>query len=56
MEYVKDHGTFADIPFDRIIDSWKALYGAERIRQWIDAFEKSGGKRYRKLENEDWVR
>jgi transglutaminase-like putative cysteine protease len=56
MEYVKDHGTFADIPFDRIIDSWKALYGAERVRQWIDAFEKSGEKRYRKLENEDWVR
>ncbi|MBW2437933.1 MAG: transglutaminase-like domain-containing protein [Desulfobacterales bacterium] len=56
MEYVNDHGTFADIPVDRIVKSWKAVYGSERVRQWIDAFEKSGGKRNRKLENEDWVR
>lgn len=56
MEYVKDHGTFADIPVDRIVASWKAVYGSERVRQWIDAFEKSGGKRNRKMENEDWVR
>lgn len=56
MEYVKNHGTFADIPVDRILESWKAVYGRERVRQWIDAFEKSGGKRNRKMENEDWVR
>lgn len=56
MEYVNDHGNFADIPLDRILASWKALYGRERVRQWIDLFEKSGGKRNRKFENEEWVR
>jgi hypothetical protein len=56
MEYVNDHGAFADIPVDRIVDSWKAVYGSERVRQWIESFEKSGGKRNRKLENEDWIK
>ena len=56
MEYVNDHGTFADIPVDRILDSWKAVYGSQRVRKWIESFEKSGANRNRKLENEDWVR
>jgi hypothetical protein len=56
MEYLNDHGTFADIPVDRILDSWKTVYGSERVRQWIDLFEKSGSKRNRKLENEDWIK
>ena len=55
MEYVKDHGTFADIPVDRIVESWKITYGRQRVRQWIDTFEKTGAQRERKLENEDWV-
>ena len=55
MDYMADHGTFADIPVDQILSSWKAAYGRERVRQWIDTFEKSGGKRNRKLENEEWV-
>jgi hypothetical protein len=55
MEYIADHGTFADIPVDQILRSWKAVYGRERVRQWIDTFEKSRGKRNRKLENEEWV-
>jgi transglutaminase-like putative cysteine protease len=55
MEYIADHGTFADIPVDKILSSWKAVYGRERVRQWIETFEKSGGKRNRKLENEEWV-
>ncbi len=56
MEYISDHGTFADIPVDRILESWKTLYGPERVRQWIDHFEKGGGKGGRKLEDEDWVK
>ena len=56
MDYVSDHGTFADIPVDQIVRSWEAVYGQERVRKWIEAFEKSGGKRNRKLENEEWVR
>jgi transglutaminase-like putative cysteine protease len=56
MEYVTDHGTHADIPVDRIVEAWKATYGRERVRQWIAAFEKSGGMIKRKFENEDIVR
>ena len=56
MEYITDHGTAADIPVDQIVAAWKQTYGAGRVRQWIASFEKSGGKRNRKFENEDWVR
>jgi hypothetical protein len=56
MEYINDHGTYADIPVDQIVDAWKEVYGAERVRQWIKAFETSGGKLKRKLESEDWIR
>jgi transglutaminase-like putative cysteine protease len=55
MEYVDDHGTFADIPVDQIVDAWKEKYGEQRVRQWIKSFEKSDGARRRKFENEDWV-
>jgi transglutaminase-like putative cysteine protease len=55
MEYITDHGTAADIPLDRIVEAWKATYGHERVRQWIASFEKSGGKRNRKFEDEDWL-
>jgi transglutaminase-like putative cysteine protease len=56
MEYIADHGTAADIPVDQIVEAWKTTYGHERVRQWIASFEKSGGKRNRKFENEDWVK
>ena len=39
MEYVADHGVFADIPVDRIVAAWKAAYGEERVNGWIKAFE-----------------
>jgi len=56
MEYITFHGTFVDIPVDQIVDAWKAVYGHERVRRWIAAFEKSGGQRNRNFENEDWVK
>jgi transglutaminase-like putative cysteine protease len=55
MEYITDHGTYADIPVDQIVDAWKAVYGHERVRGWIASFEKSGGKIKRKFENEDII-
>ncbi len=55
MEYLKDHGAFADIPVDRIVESWKIIYGRQRVQQWIEHFEKTGGKSSRKLDNEDWI-
>jgi transglutaminase-like putative cysteine protease len=56
MEYINDHGTYADIPVNQIVDAWKEVYGVERVKQWIKAFETSGGKLKRKLESEDWIR
>jgi transglutaminase-like putative cysteine protease len=42
MEYVTDHGTYADIPLDIIIAAWKEAYGEERVNAWIRGFEASG--------------
>ncbi len=44
MEYLTYHGTFSDIPLDRILDAWYETYGRERVQSWIDAFEKAGGR------------
>ena len=56
MEYLNDHGTYADIPVDQIVDAWKEVYGVERVKRWITAFEAFGGTLKRKLESEDWIR
>ena len=42
MEYVADHGTYADIPVDLIVAAWKEAYGEERVNAWIKRFETSG--------------
>jgi transglutaminase-like putative cysteine protease len=55
MEYITDHGTYADIPVDRIVDAWKAVYGEKRVNQWIANFEKSGEKLERNFISEDFV-
>ncbi len=39
MEYVKYHGTFHDIPVDKIISAWKEAYGKERVEGWIRSFK-----------------
>lgn len=53
MEYLDDHGTFSDIPLDEILSAWKKVYGKERVKKWIEAFEKSGGKSPRDFSKED---
>lgn len=55
MEYVEDHGTFADVPVDLIVGAWEKAYGSRRVRQWIDAFEKAGGARWRNFDNEEII-
>jgi transglutaminase-like putative cysteine protease len=45
MEYIAYHGTYADVPVDRILAAWYETYGRERVRTWIDVFEKAGGNR-----------
>jgi len=42
MEYVAYHGSYADIPIDKIVQAWEETYGKERVRTWIEAIEKFG--------------
>jgi len=53
MEYLDDHGTYADIPIDDILSAWKRTYGKERVRKWIEVFEESGGISPRDFSRED---
>jgi len=41
MEYVADHGNYADVPVDVIVAAWKSAYGEERVDSWIQGFEDS---------------
>jgi len=53
MEYLEDHGTYADIPLDDLVTAWEVTYGKERVGKWIEAFEKSGGLSPRDFNRED---
>lgn len=39
MEYIDDHGVYADIPVETILTAWEAVYGRERVQEWICLFE-----------------
>lgn len=34
MEYIEDHGTFPDVPFERMVAEWKKHYPAVRLGKW----------------------
>jgi len=53
MEYVEDHGSYEDIPVDIIVAAWEKAYGKDRVKRWIEAFEKSGGKSIRDFAREE---
>jgi transglutaminase-like putative cysteine protease len=53
MEYVADHGTYADIPVQTIVAAWKEAYGENRVTHWITQFEKSGGISSRDFDREE---
>lgn len=42
MEYVEFYGSYADIPVEEIVASFKKTYGQDRVQGWIDSFEKFG--------------
>jgi transglutaminase-like putative cysteine protease len=42
MEYVEDHGTYADIPVEMIVAAWRHTYGQGRVDAWIEAFRRTG--------------
>ena len=35
MEYLEDHGSFADVPLDEILAAWRLTYGSQRVDTWI---------------------
>jgi len=53
MEYVEFLGNFADIPVDAILASFRSTYGEERVKGWIESYEKYGDIRRRRFEEED---
>lgn len=56
MEYVADHGTYADIPVDTILAAWEKAYGKDRVHTWIQMFERSGGKPLSDFDREEvWM-
>ena len=55
MEYVTDHGAFADVPLEKIIAAWEQEYGKDRVRKWIAGYEKSGGKSERDFSREEVI-
>jgi transglutaminase-like putative cysteine protease len=38
MEYVRHHGTFADVPLELILQAWEQAYGEERVEGWKKEF------------------
>jgi transglutaminase-like putative cysteine protease len=55
MEYVDDHGTYADIPVDAIVIGWEKIYGKNRVRDWIEGYENSNNGSGRDFDAEDAV-
>jgi len=53
MEYVDDHGTFADVPVERIVAGWRQAYGKERVQRWISEYEQPDATYRRKFDQED---
>ncbi len=42
VEYLAYHGSFADLPLERIMAGWRRVYGDFRVDAWIAAFEPGG--------------
>ncbi len=55
MEYLDYHGTYADVPLDRILAAWEETYGRERVRQWIAVLESGKGLSPRDFYREDVI-
>jgi transglutaminase-like putative cysteine protease len=53
MEYVAFRGVYADIPVEEIVDTWKAAYGTDRVKNWIEGFEQGGDRSLSDFEKEE---
>jgi hypothetical protein len=56
MEYLHDHGTFADVPVDRILTAMQQTYGRQRVEKWIETYETRGGFTGRDFSREEVVK
>ena len=43
MEYLKDRGSYTDVPVDEIVAAMRMTYGNDRVERWIAAYETAGG-------------
>lgn len=55
LEYLEEHGSYADIPVAHIISEFRKKYGSELVDKWIDAFDSMRGIANRNFEKEDVV-
>ncbi len=53
MEYLCYHGTFSDVPLDRILAAWKEAYGKERVARWIEWHRQAAGGSIRNFLRKD---
>ena len=53
MQYVRERGSYPDIPVEEIVAAWRESYGAKRVDRWIEMFEASGGRPVRDFGAED---
>ena len=56
MEYIDDHGTYADIPVDEIVIGFGKIYGKNRVQAWIEGYENSDNGSGRDFDKEEVVR
>ena len=49
------HGSFADVPLDRILGTWRRTYGTQRVNGWIEALEQAAGRSQRNFFTEDVI-
>ena len=55
LEYLVDHGSYADIPVNQIITEFRRKYGDELVQKWIDAFDSMRGIANRRFDQEEVV-
>ncbi|RLA95588.1 MAG: transglutaminase [Deltaproteobacteria bacterium] len=53
MEYLRYRGTYEDLPLEEILQAFQKRYGRERVRAWIDFFERSGRLSLREFAKEE---
>lgn len=56
MEYVAFHGSFEDVPVERIVMAWEKAYGRQRVQGWIQLMENSKASIQRDFYGEEVIK